>query len=194
MELYLIRHAQAAERGARYPDDTLRPLVAKGEAQAVLLTEALTRQGVHFTRLASSPWLRARETAEPLRVLAGGELVLLDALAQGDPTETATALRALAAESRSSAALQRASGRSGTSGNPTDDLIKGMRLAAVGHEPWLSMLASWLLSGRSHGLAVTFRKAAVMTLAGEPRAGGMSLLSFLPMRVVKALRGPDGSS
>ena len=193
MELYLIRHAQAAERGARYPDDTLRPLVAKGEAQAVLVTEALTRQGVYFTRLASSPWLRARQTAEPLRVLAGGELVLLDALAQGDPTETAAALRALAAESRSSVALQRASGRS-ASGGPGPERFEGMRLAAVGHEPWLSMLASWLLSGRSHGLAVTFRKAAVMTLAGEPRAGGMSLLSFLPMRVVKALRGPDGSS
>ena len=194
MELYLIRHAQAAERGASYPDDTLRPLVAKGEAQAVLLTEALTRQGVCFTRLATSPWLRARQTAEPLRVLAGGELVLLDALAQGDPTETIAALRGLAAESRSSAALQRASGRAGTSGRPTADAFAGMRLAAVGHEPWLSMLASWLLSGRAHGMAVTFRKAAVMTLAGEPRAGGMSLLSFLPMRAVKSLRGPDTSS
>ncbi len=194
MDLYLIRHAQAAERGARYPDDTLRPLVAKGEAQAVLLAEALTRQGVYFTRLATSPWLRARQTAEPLRVLAGGELVLLDALAQGDPTESAAALRALAAESRSSAALQRASGRAGASGAAAAELMKGVRLAAIGHEPWLSMLASWLLSGRTHGVAVTFRKAAVMTLAGEPRAGGMSLLSFLPMRVVKALRGPDGGS
>lgn len=180
MELYLIRHAQAAERGARYPDDTLRPLVAKGEAQAVLVTEALTRQGVYFTRLASSPWLRARQTAEPLRVLAGGELVLLDALAQGDPTETVTAFEALLAESRSAVPKTRDADSAGRSSGPC--------IAAVGHEPWMSMLASWLLCGRAHAMAVTFRKAAVMTLEGELRGGAMALTGFVPMRVVKALR------
>ncbi len=182
MELYLIRHARAAERGAHYPDDSVRPLVAKGEAQARLLRATFERLGVRFERLTSSPWRRALQTAEPLRVLAGGELVLLDALAQGDPNETALALRKLLAEGRS----LRAPGR-GPGNGASDGPAAGGRIAAVGHEPWLSMLAAWLLSGRASGLAITFRKASVLVLEGEPRAGGMALTAFLPMRTVKAL-------
>ena len=188
MELYLIRHARAAERGARYPDDTERPLVAKGEAQARLLAEAFERLGVRFERVTTSPWLRARQTAEPLRALTGSELVVLDALAQGDPNETGLALRALLAESRSVPGLGVHAGRQAAAVAAAN----ATRIAAVGHEPWMSMLAAWLLSGSASGMAIAFRKSAVMTLEGEPRAGGMVLTSFLPMRTVKALYAPGG--
>ena len=188
MELFLIRHARAAERGARYPDDTERPLVAKGEAQARLLAAAFERLGVRFERVTTSPWLRARQTAEPLRALSGGGVVVLDALSQGDPNETALALRGLLAEARSLPGAGVHAGRQSAAAATAT----AARIAAVGHEPWLSMLAAWLLSGSASGLAIAFRKAAVMTLEGDLRAGGMTLTGFLPMRSVKALSGAVG--
>jgi len=188
MELHLIRHARAAERGPAYPDDSLRPLVSKGEAQARALARAWERMGVRVDHLATSPWLRARQTAAALRDLAG-ELHTTEALAQGDPARSARALARLAAGLADDAP---------SSGGPDDGwlaawrpALASARVAAVGHEPWLSELAAWLLAGDAAALRITFRKAAVLTLAGEPRPGGMALEAFVPMRTVKALlEGP----
>jgi len=184
VELHLIRHARADERGPAYPDDTLRPLVAKGEAQARALARAWERMGVRVDQLATSPWLRARQTADALRDRAGA-LVVTEALAQGDPARSARALARLATGSNPDAPI---------SGGPDDGwlaarqpALASARVAAVGHEPWLSELAAWLLAGDAAALRVTFRKAAVLTLAGEPRPGGMALAAFIPMRTVKAL-------
>jgi len=184
VELHLIRHARAAERGADYPDDTLRPLVAKGEAQARALARAWQRMGVGVDHLVTSPWLRARQTADALRDLAGA-LHVSEALARGDPARSAHALARLASGSTPDAPPP---------GGPDDGwlaarrpALASARVAVVGHEPWLSELAAWLLAGDAAALRITFRKAAVLTLAGEPRPGGMALEAFLPMRTLKAL-------
>lgn len=163
LALYLIRHARAAERGARHRDDAERPLLSEGEAQARIIAEALVRLGVRLERLASSPLLRARQTAEPLRALGGGELTLEGALAQGDPHETARALRELSVGSRSGP------------------------VAAVGHEPYLSRLAAHLLCGSPSCLSAIFPPAAVMVLTGELRAGGMALSGFWPEHALRTL-------
>ena len=188
MQLHLIRHASAAERGPAYPDDMLRPLVAKGEAQARALARAWERMGVRVDQLATSPWLRARQTAAALRDLAG-TLVVTEALAQGDPARCAHALARLATGRAPDAP---------SSGGPDDGWVAARRpalasarVAAVGHEPWLSELAAWLLAGDAGAMRITFRKAAVLTLAGELRPGGMALEAFVPMRTLKALlEGP----
>jgi phosphohistidine phosphatase SixA len=66
MTLYLIRHAQAHERGPDYPDDSKRPLVDKGTKQVKSLVKALKALDITMDQLFSSPYTRAAQTAEPL--------------------------------------------------------------------------------------------------------------------------------
>lgn len=164
--LYLIRHAQADARGPRYPDDSLRPLVAKGHRQATRLAEGLERLEIRFDRLFSSPYTRAAQTAEPLaaRLRAGREVAFLDGLADDG---YAALLREIARRS-----------------DPDD-----RRIALVGHEPYLSELASVLLVGDPTGAAIRFRKAATMTLSGTPAPAGMTLEEFWRVGAIKRLRG-----
>ena len=67
-ELYLLRHAHAGDPEAWSGDDALRPLSAKGEAQAERLGAFLA--GVSFgpDAIVTSPKVRAAETA---RIVAG---------------------------------------------------------------------------------------------------------------------------
>lgn len=59
--------------------------------------------------------------------------------------------------------------------------LRGVRMALVGHEPWLGQLAAWLITGeRSHGAWFAFPKGAVAWLAGEPQPGRMELRAFMP--------------
>jgi phosphohistidine phosphatase len=66
--------------------------------------------------------------------------------------------------------------------------IDGESVALVGHEPWMSDLLFWLVTGwqlREHrGYAAPFRleKGGVAVLDGEPQPGAMTLVAFLPPR------------
>jgi phosphohistidine phosphatase len=160
LTLWLVRHAAAAER-AIDGVDAHRPLVAKGIDQARHLATALTAWEVRPDVVLTSPWLRAVTTAETLAGAA--PLRRLDALAQGDA-------------SLASAAIAAALG-------PEDH-----KVVVVGHEPWLAALASWWLCGREGGVAIEFRKASALALAGVPAPGRMTLTGFVPVRWVKALR------
>lgn len=150
MYLLLIRHADAGRHdAARWPDDSLRPLTDKGRRRHGRVARRLRRRDLVPTRLLSSPWLRAWETAE---ITALGT--------RGPSPEACDAL----ARAPDLAALHLALGAEG------EEAIVGL----VGHEPWLSELASLLLTGASPGLAVDFPKSGVMGLlvpALEPGAG-----------------------
>jgi phosphohistidine phosphatase len=82
MDLYLIRHAQAVdgELGTRDGD---RALTAHGRRQALDVGNALARHGVRFSRMVTSPLVRAVETAELVAVCTGfdGGLDVTDAMA-----------------------------------------------------------------------------------------------------------------
>jgi phosphohistidine phosphatase len=161
--LLLIRHAQADVRGPQYPDDSLRPLVAKGHRQASALAELFERLKLRPERLFTSPYRRAVETAEPLvRYAASGHLELLEALTDDDYAQLLADLEAQL---------------------KTDDRT----VALVGHEPYLSELSAWLLTGDPHRVQVTFRKAALLALEGPLAPGAMALTMLLPARVYKRL-------
>jgi phosphohistidine phosphatase len=66
MEVYLIRHGIAAERGT-YTDDEQRPLVKKGQDKTTQVAERLLKIGLKFELILSSPLVRAYQTAEILR-------------------------------------------------------------------------------------------------------------------------------
>jgi broad specificity phosphatase PhoE len=67
--LYLIRHADAGDRGAWLGDDHLRPLSKKGRRQSNGIATRLRDEGI--TRLVSSSSLRCVETLNPLADATG---------------------------------------------------------------------------------------------------------------------------
>lgn len=62
MEIYLIRHGIAAERGT-YTDDAERPLVKEGRSKTARVAKRLGDLGVNFEVILTSPLVRAQETA-----------------------------------------------------------------------------------------------------------------------------------
>jgi phosphohistidine phosphatase len=66
MEVYLIRHGIAAERGT-YTNDEQRPLVEKGRIKTKQVAEKLLTINLKFDRILTSPLTRAHQTAEILQ-------------------------------------------------------------------------------------------------------------------------------
>ncbi len=66
MEIYLIRHGIAAERGT-YADDEQRPLTKKGRDKTTKVAESLLARGLKFDLILTSPLVRADQTAEILQ-------------------------------------------------------------------------------------------------------------------------------
>jgi len=158
MLLLLVRHAQAAEQDeARYPDDALRPLVARGRKVQRRVTRQLVKRGLVPARILSSPWKRAWQTARILQREAGL------------PRSARVPCEALAAPP-DLAALAREVDETGP-----EEII-----ALVGHEPWMSELAALLLTGRGDSPRIAFPKSGVMGIEADsigPGAG--TLLVFL---------------
>jgi phosphohistidine phosphatase len=64
--LYLVRHAIAAERGDQYPDDSKRPLTSRGISRFRKAARGLVELGSDVDLILSSPFVRARQTADIL--------------------------------------------------------------------------------------------------------------------------------
>lgn len=59
--------------------------------------------------------------------------------------------------------------------------------ALVGHEPWMSELLAWLVTGSAAtGATFAFKKGGVAWLEGPLRPGSMVLRAYLPPRVLRA--------
>ncbi len=165
LELYLVRHAVAAERGPDYPDDDLRPLTPEGIERWRTAVAGLRQFGLRVDVVLSSPLVRARDTAD---LLAAGlkpkpRVVTVEALAPGARvSDVVAAVTAYAGARRAS------------------------RLALVGHEPDLGELAAKLLGARH---AVEFKKGAVCRIdVTRALPGGPGMLRWLlPPRALRGL-------
>jgi phosphohistidine phosphatase len=141
MNLYLLRHAIAVDPGAlRGESDAERPLSPEGKKKMRNIARGMKALDLSFDLILSSPYVRARETAEIVAREFGIESVLeftprLEV--GGDPA-------ALVAEVAAK-------------GKDLADVL------LVGHEPQLSKLISHLLSGNS-GLSVTMKKGGLCKL------------------------------
>lgn len=163
MNLCLIRHTHAGQSNHGDPDDHLRPLSRKGQKQAETLARALVSLDLRFDRLFSSPYTRATETATPLTPHIRGErLELLTELTCDDYALLLETLR-----------------RTLKRGDNT--------VALVGHEPYLSGLVSYLLSGDAERAKTRFRKGMLVQLGGTLKPGRMELHSALTPTVLKQL-------
>jgi phosphohistidine phosphatase len=155
MRLLLIRHADAETRDpARWPDDNRRPLTEKGRLRHRRVAKRMKRRRLVPALLLSSPWVRAWQTAQLTTEYAGGP--------------TAVAVPGLAAPpdlEQLGAAI----------GHPGPEAI----VALVGHEPWLSELASLLLTGEAGRLGIDFPKSGVLGLQCEGLIPGRATLESL---------------
>ena len=79
--VWVVRHAKAGSRRAWSDDDARRPLSNPGRRQAEALVELLA--SASFDHIASSPFLRCKETVDPLGSRSSLEVGLDDRLAEG---------------------------------------------------------------------------------------------------------------
>jgi broad specificity phosphatase PhoE/ADP-ribose pyrophosphatase YjhB (NUDIX family) len=79
--LFLVRHGAAGERDSWEGDDRLRPLSNKGERQAKGIAALLAGRDIEL--LVSSPYVRCRQTVQPLAEELGLDISEDEALAEG---------------------------------------------------------------------------------------------------------------
>jgi 8-oxo-dGTP diphosphatase len=79
--IYLVRHGKAGSRSNWRGPDSARPLTPAGSRQADAIAKMLGSSPV--TRIVSSPYLRCRQTVEPLAAELGIPVEADEALAEG---------------------------------------------------------------------------------------------------------------
>jgi phosphohistidine phosphatase len=122
VNLYIMRHGEAANLGAEFPSDGVRPLTFNGRKRVELSTKGLSASGVAVDKIISSPLVRARQTAEIVHegLAVATNLEFSDALPIGDIDGIVKAVQAH---------------------------TRHENVMLVGHEPTLTRLISVLVSG-----------------------------------------------
>jgi broad specificity phosphatase PhoE len=88
--IYLVRHGKAGNRGEWDGPDDLRPLSKAGRKQAEKLVEQLADATIDH--IVSSPFVRCRQSVEPLAEQRRLPVDLADELAEGAPLADALRL------------------------------------------------------------------------------------------------------
>ena len=165
MKLLLIRHAIAEEPedfARTGKDDRQRPLTDEGRKKMKQVAKGLRELVPQIDLLATSPLTRAAQTGAILDSVYGGlsEVEIEELSPEATPTEFLRWLRKQ----------------------------KGETIAVVGHEPSLSLILSWLLTGTERRL-FSFRKggACLLEFSGEVGAGTATLLWAVPPGQLRSL-------
>ena len=157
MNIYILRHGIAVDPAAHgFAKDADRPLTTEGERKLWQITEAMEALDLTFDLILSSPYLRARQTAEIVAegLKARKRLELSDSLTPGGSTKKLVEY------------LNRLQ-------PPPENVL------LVGHEPYLSGLISLLVSGEAT-LAVVMKKGGVCKLStGSLKHGRCAALEWL---------------
>ena len=162
-EIYLIRHGLAEERGEAWPDDSKRPLTQEGMSRLRKSARSLALIGVAFDVIVTSPFVRARQTAE---IIAGGL----------DPHPHLATAESLIPGGSATAVLA-----------DLEKHAKRERIAIVGHEPGIGELAARLIGARH---PISFKKGAIcrIDLEGLPPAGPGDLRWFITPKIMRTMR------
>jgi phosphohistidine phosphatase len=144
MNLYILRHAEAEEKGPAWAGhDHERPLTAVGIKKFERSLKGLKELDSKFDLILSSPFVRARQTAEIFcrTFKAARKLEFsLHLIPSGDPRKLVSDLR-LSYKDRENAVI-------------------------VGHEPYLSELVSQLIGGDMY-CNVALKKGGICKLEAE---------------------------
>ena len=156
MELLIVRHAIAEDRetfARTGKDDDLRPLTPEGRKKMEQAAEGLRKVFPELDVLASSPLVRAKETAEIVAKAYGGlDVAIVEDLSpDGDPSAVAHWLRSLRGK---------------------------RRVAVVGHNPDLGGLIGWFVTGDDDTTIIELKKGAacLLELEGPPAPGEATML------------------
>lgn len=156
MKIYLIRHSKAVSPGTPgYEDDSARPLTEKGREKMEKIASALKGLGIKPDLIVTSPYVRARQTAEILAAMLkyGKDLAFSDTLV---PMGEADEIIGEIVEKFN-----------------VDELV------LVSHEPCLSNLIG-ALTARSPDLAISLKIGGVCCLSSDDlRAGHAAVLEWL---------------
>ncbi len=161
--VYLVRHAIAFERGQDWPDDARRPLTHKGAARMREVVDGLLALDVELDLVVTSPFVRAKQTADLL--IAGWPeppaLVVSAALAPGAlPTSVTDVL---------------------------SQHTQAEGVALVGHEPGLGELAAWLIGAR-HPLKFKKGGVARIDVPMLPVSGSGELIWMATPKMLRAMK------
>jgi phosphohistidine phosphatase len=166
MRLLVIRHAVAEDRDAfavTGQPDARRPLTDDGRKKMKAAVRGLKEIVSKLDVLATSPLLRAAQTAEIVSQAYGR-------------METRT-VEELSPERRPDELL----------GWLRSHQL-GDTVAVVGHEPHLGFLVGWLLTGRNDSFVEFKKGGAVLLEFDDPPAGGNAVLTWaLPPRLLRSL-------
>jgi len=162
LELYLIRHGVAAERGEDYPDDSKRPLTSPGISRLRKEARALDEMEIGFDHIITSPLVRTRQTAD----VFAETLKSKPSVSQSDALTPAGTPVAVIQELGKHA--------------------KKGRIALVGHEPNIGELAARLIGAR---LPLEFKKGAICRIDFDvlPPKGIGQLRWFVTPRMLREI-------
>lgn len=143
MKLYIMRHGRAEDRETWGGDDAERPLTDEGAVRTLAAGRGLAALGLQFDAILSSPYTRAKGTAELIAPAFGLPVRLEPALAPGATLEHVATLLAAQADANA--------------------------LLLVGHEPDLSTIIGELIAG-GKGAAVAMKKSGCARIDLQGRA------------------------
>ena len=157
MNIFVLRHGIAVEPGTGgFENDSERPLIPKGERRLRAAAAAMRKMELSFDLILSSPFVRARQTAE----IIAGELKLKKQLQFSEALTPEGSMKDMVKEL-----------------NDRKPVPKSVLL--VGHEPYLSQLISLLISGDEIA-AVEMKKGGLCKLeADDLRPGACKLVWLL---------------
>jgi phosphohistidine phosphatase len=143
MNLYIIRHAISVDEGSpEYEEDSQRPLTDKGRKKMRQIAKGLRTLGVEFDLILSSPYVRAKETAEVLADIfkTKKDVAFSDNLIpMGDPDLLISEM---------------------------NEKYTADSIALVGHEPFLTALVGLLVS-KNTNMDMTLKKGGVCRLSAD---------------------------
>jgi phosphohistidine phosphatase len=166
MELLVVRHGAAEDKDAfarTGNDDDLRPLTTAGQREMRAVARALHELIPEVDALATSPLVRAMQTADILGDAYRRTPVSVEWLR---PEASYEAFAHWAAQHR-------------------DKKI----VVIVGHEPHLSGLVSWLAGSKRTLLALKKAGACLVEVEGKPSAGSGTLVWLMGPKHLRALGG-----
>jgi phosphohistidine phosphatase len=161
MDLYIVRHAWAADRDdPHWPQDDLRPLTDEGKHRFAKMASALAARGLGPQIIATSPLVRCVQTAQLLAAAVGGtEVVEIDELRPSGDYDGL--LRWTVRQAR-----------------------HHQRIAWVGHAPDVNRLAAAMIGNGDALIHFTKGAIAVVTFDGLPAFGGGELRWLVTAKVV----------
>jgi phosphohistidine phosphatase len=163
--LCFLRHADAAPAGSELVKDADRPLTELGRAQMVRAAVGMRRLGLTFDAVLTSPYLRARQTAE----IVAGTLECLDRTFVED---------ALASGARWPGVRAALGPHAGAAS-----------VLLVGHQPDLSEMTAAILEASGRSIAYGKGTLACVTVGEIPPVAPGSLSFLLRGEFLAALAG-----